>query len=545
MKNTLILMLLCPMALFGQKFENRISEDNDMFSDFIKLTSQQLYDTADYYHKKKSCDTALICYSLIIKTIPKSAEIEQQKKLSRIYNRMANLHMLMSDYRAAYSIFIDELLICEKYNIIENKSLVYLNLGIIYNNLKHYEMSNQYYLKSLDISFDSAKTVLILNSLGDNQIKRGNLDSAYYYIDKSMKLSKQHNDVYLSLIFNTLGSYYKEVKLYDSAYYYFKLSLEQTSANKIIEGEATNLSDLGKLFFEINKLDSALYYTGLSNKIASEYKFLKILSDNYLTLSEIDKSKGNFKSALNHYTTYNNLKDSIYNAEVYASVNLYQRQYEVSKTNKQIEEFIIDRQLKEHTIHYQKVIQLIIICVLAILIGILYILLDQNGKLKKSHKALFDKNIEIVKLLEKSTEKTKTKNKRSKTIIETHKGLIDKIISIMENMTIVCNSDFSINVLAGMIKLNHKYISEVVNDTFNKNFRSLLNSYRIREAQRLFSEPATSIYTIESVAHQVGFNSRSAFREAFKEVTGVSPSYYIKSLYEQKDDIPPDDEVKN
>jgi YesN/AraC family two-component response regulator len=111
--------------------------------------------------------------------------------------------------------------------------------------------------------------------------------------------------------------------------------------------------------------------------------------------------------------------------------------------------------------------------------------------------------------------------------------LLNNILSIMEDKTIIFNPKFTIDTLAGLIHQNHKYISEVINTSFNKNFRSFLNSYRIKEAQRLFLEKDTEKYTIEFVSQSVGFKSRSSFREIFKEITGVNPAFYIKSLKEQ------------
>jgi AraC-like DNA-binding protein len=100
----------------------------------------------------------------------------------------------------------------------------------------------------------------------------------------------------------------------------------------------------------------------------------------------------------------------------------------------------------------------------------------------------------------------------------------------MEDTAVICDPKFSINVLAGLVQSNHQYVSQVINSGLNKNFRSFLNGYRIREAQRIFSEPDSGKFTIESVSQRVGFRSRSAFRDAFTEVTGVNPTFYLRSL---------------
>ena len=101
---------------------------------------------------------------------------------------------------------------------------------------------------------------------------------------------------------------------------------------------------------------------------------------------------------------------------------------------------------------------------------------------------------------------------------------------IMEDVSVICNPEFTIDNLAIMVNSKHYYVSQLINSIQNKNFRSFLNTYRIREAQRIFSETDISQFTVEYVSTQVGFKSRTAFREAFKEITGVSPSFYIKSL---------------
>jgi len=84
--------------------------------------------------------------------------------------------------------------------------------------------------------------------------------------------------------------------------------------------------------------------------------------------------------------------------------------------------------------------------------------------------------------------------------------------------------------LAELVQSNQNYVSLAINNALKKNFRSFLNSYRIREAQRLFSEPDAAKYTIDVVAFMVGFKSRNAFHDAFKEITGVSPKFYFKSV---------------
>jgi AraC-like DNA-binding protein len=105
----------------------------------------------------------------------------------------------------------------------------------------------------------------------------------------------------------------------------------------------------------------------------------------------------------------------------------------------------------------------------------------------------------------------------------------------MDNTSIICDTEFSVDKLAELVQSNSTYVSQVINNVLKKNFRSFINEYRIKEAQKLFSAPDGTKYTIEAVALQVGFKSRTAFRDTFKEITGVTPNFYLKSLRSRHD----------
>jgi AraC-like DNA-binding protein len=534
-KRLLFIILFCPISLFGQDFTTKISHIyDDIISSYKPLSLQQLVDTADYYFKKKNYETALICYNLLINATPKNADFEQQKKLAEAYNRLASIYFLISDFRMAYDLTIKRLVICEKYNLVTDLPITYANIGVVYAELNQYEMAKQYYLKAKELYKDSAEIVLLLNNLGHNEIKRGKMDSAYFTLNKAIQISKRHDNIYLSYMLNTLATYYQIKKQYKSAFYYLRLSLEHSKKDNDIIVETVNLSDLGKLYLEINKIDSAQYYINLSNKIATENNFLKNLTDNYLTLSEIEKAKGRFKNALNYYVTYTNLKDSIYNAGVFGSVNLIQRQYEVSKTDQQIEELVIDKQLKENTIRYQRIIGYISFGVLLLITFVLVIIFFQKRKLNKAYQILFEKNIEIVELQNNPSETNQRKSRKRALSDQEQNELFNKILHVMDDPEIFCDTEFSIDKLTELVHSNQKYVSEAINNTLNKNFRSFLNSYRIREAQRLFANRENAKFTIESVAPLVGFKSPKTFWDTFKEMTGVTPNYYLKSMQEQQ-----------
>ena len=113
--------------------------------------------------------------------------------------------------------------------------------------------------------------------------------------------------------------------------------------------------------------------------------------------------------------------------------------------------------------------------------------------------------------------------------------LLMDIAHVMENAHAICNPNFSLSQLAQMVSSNTKYVSWVINKNYNKNFKSYLTEYRIREASRLLNNTAVSgNLTIAAIAEQVGYKSPTTFNQAFKRIYGMTPSAYMK-VAQQKD----------
>jgi len=74
------------------------------------------------------------------------------------------------------------------------------------------------------------------------------------------------------------------------------------------------------------------------------------------------------------------------------------------------------------------------------------------------------------------------------------------------------------------------HVSQVINEKLGKNFFELLASYRIEKAKRILAEDQTGKITIEEISEIVGYNSKTAFNNSFKKLTGKTPSEFRKSV---------------
>jgi AraC-like DNA-binding protein len=74
------------------------------------------------------------------------------------------------------------------------------------------------------------------------------------------------------------------------------------------------------------------------------------------------------------------------------------------------------------------------------------------------------------------------------------------------------------------------HVSQVINEKLGKNFFELLASYRIEKAKSILTEDKSGRLTIEEISEMVGYNSKTAFNNSFRKLTGKTPSEYRKSV---------------
>jgi AraC-like DNA-binding protein len=105
-------------------------------------------------------------------------------------------------------------------------------------------------------------------------------------------------------------------------------------------------------------------------------------------------------------------------------------------------------------------------------------------------------------------------------------SLISKLEHLIQVEKIFINEKLSIEDIAIKLDTNSKYISQIINETFNKNFYNYINSYRIEEAKRMLRSELSDKYSILGIAQSVGFVSKSTFNVAFKRITGLTPTEF-------------------
>ena len=73
-------------------------------------------------------------------------------------------------------------------------------------------------------------------------------------------------------------------------------------------------------------------------------------------------------------------------------------------------------------------------------------------------------------------------------------------------------------------------VSEVLNKFYKKNFYDFINELRAKEVVARLQDNAFAHLTIDALAEDCGFKSKSTFYQSFKKLTGQTPAQYKKGL---------------
>jgi AraC-like DNA-binding protein len=108
--------------------------------------------------------------------------------------------------------------------------------------------------------------------------------------------------------------------------------------------------------------------------------------------------------------------------------------------------------------------------------------------------------------------------------------ILDNIILELASKKYFSDNLASLSELARKIGESPHHVSQVMNEKLHKSFFELLASYRVDEAKKLLSDDKKNKLTIEEISEMVGYNSKTAFNNAFKKLTGKTPSDFRKSV---------------
>ncbi|NJN26540.1 MAG: AraC family transcriptional regulator [Cyclobacteriaceae bacterium] len=127
--------------------------------------------------------------------------------------------------------------------------------------------------------------------------------------------------------------------------------------------------------------------------------------------------------------------------------------------------------------------------------------------------------------LQKQPEKYEKTRLKEEEIPGLKKNLLDYMVQTRPYL----NQNLTIGELAELLHMPTYQLSQLINDQLGQSFYEFINTYRVEEVKLRFFDPKYSHLTLPGIAMECGFSSKASFNRIFKQMTGLTPTEYIKN----------------
>ena len=107
---------------------------------------------------------------------------------------------------------------------------------------------------------------------------------------------------------------------------------------------------------------------------------------------------------------------------------------------------------------------------------------------------------------------------------------VAKLKDLLVNQRRFLDPTISLEQVADQIGVSKSHLSRLINSEMEMGFNDFLNSLRVEEAKSYLEHPDFANYTLLAIGLEAGFNSKTTFNNAFRKITGQTPSEYRNSL---------------
>ncbi len=117
---------------------------------------------------------------------------------------------------------------------------------------------------------------------------------------------------------------------------------------------------------------------------------------------------------------------------------------------------------------------------------------------------------------------------RKKVTDDQVREIVANLQGALEKERVYLNPKLSSTDLAKQLNIAVGNLSYAINLHYQKNFRELINEYRVKEAKSKLLDPSCNHLSILGIAYESGFSSEASFYRIFKKTAGCSPADYQK-----------------
>lgn len=519
-------------------------------------------------------EQALINYMLLCGRADSTMSPDRVRACISAHVKAGDIYYDTGDYTGALDFYLKGLELSDKSKEKPFMAMLYKDIGNVYNMFGEREQAIRHYREGLRYSSaDPCLSLRLYNNLVRTYVMVNDLKNARLYHKKAGGITcndatgKFLIDFNYALLLSEEGRSAEAIEMFKNIVPYAR---EHRLEPRY---EAAVYEALYGVYGSIGMPDSVLAYQERCLALASQAGMTRFFTETYRDMADVYERQGDTRMALQLRSRYLQMKDSLFDERQFDLLKNQQLTYETGKTQSELREQRERERRHNELIRWQWAV-IIIVVLGAVAIAVLLVnVYRKKNKLDTSYRNLYEVNRSYVENYRRAmererdlqkeleacqsrigelettslpeppatdsaageTEASPTKYSSSRLDKTRHTELLNKITRVMEDEQSYCSADFSLISLAAMVDSNSRYVSQVINEAYGKNFSNYVNEFRVRLACERFADvKGYGAFTIHAVGESVGFKSHTTFLTVFKKITGMTPSVYARMAREQE-----------
>lgn len=494
------------------------------------------YDLGILYSRTRKYTEAL---GLFEEALPVFRQYTDRNNQVKCLFNLGKIAVAENDQKKAMTYYMEALRLAEEWQLEKEKALIYSNVGAMYFSVGELEKATEYFAKAQPVYKQLNDRGLLAGSYqqtGTAYILLKRYSEAKEFLIKSGDLFRDLGyKSQLSHVLNSLGVLAKNQKKYGEALLHYKEIYDYAVEARDTLWQVTALINLGSLYISLQNYKKATDVTRKALELGDAETYGDKYESIYENMALIYSQQQKYKEAYEWYRKYKKQCDKVFNQKKHRQIEELRTQYDVEKKEMVIRNLENENLLQRLTLQKTRIIQNTTGFGLLICLCFLFFFRRQYKKTVEANRNLVRKNQEIIyeqeKYLKELREVQVVKEKKGENTLsaEAISTMVNRINEIFLKEQIFKDGDLTLAALARKLNTNTSYLSRVINDYYGQNFSSFINRYRVNAAQKILVNPVYNHWTIEGIAKEVGFKSKSSFNIAFRTVTGLTPSAYKKA----------------
>ena len=522
------------------------------YNQWVKVSTEDLMRRGqDYLQNKGWVDSAMVCYSIVAdRAQDNSLENKEIYQIARALNNLGYIYATYYyDFQKAYENLNKSMELSKLYGFDNNLAYSYLNMASIFDNRNRLFANDALSTEALDntkLAFDFAVkaqewNVAVTSIYNMLEMIHNKTDFELIAPDlvrfKNLQLTDSVEMWQCTRMFCKATEAFQAGQYQQALNYYEKMLVEaqklttnrQQCIIKAMQQKAAVLTVM-------HHYEEAISCLREVEHIALDHSMQSELIDNYRAMAQVYDAMGNQKMAEQLDYKFLKARDEFVQKSHAEMVEKSRFLDEMRRVNDQVAQIQAKHERANQLLLMMSLIAAIILIAMVLLVR-------SNIKQRNYIRHLYEKNVQLLDVkvsaeqpVSHSVGKQEDSAPKYQNQLdqESKDRLFERIKNVMDDIAIICKPDFSLQQLAVQVGSNYKYVSQVVNERYGKSFKQVLNEQRVREACRILNDPNQSAHlTIEAIAANLGFNSRSNFTVTFKRITGISPSDFMKMAKEK------------